>query len=466
MPVPYCLLHTAYCFDRVWSRREIAVISRTINPSADLATARARHLAGVKVWAYACIDRYRSAPATDVHDQATYTTAWAPYIEATGDRHAMAFLKDLRDRIRDHFVATDRWHHGYWRAQEAHHGTEHFELFLGTLFRLDPGDAETKAQLLDAAEHIGNWVPGIPRWFDKETGLFRSMYLGTEVVRTEPGMNLNVPDHLRLVNLCLLAHEVSGTDRYLTFADAYARRWADAIVGCDQLPIGLTPEGPITTMAGSAEEAYRSFAGMAGHLDDDVDRAENLLASNGTGALLSLWTLTGEAIYREAVERSLDVLATQLADPDAGPAAAALRTYRQVTGDDRYDAAIRAAYETCTAQRDPFAIGRIGIEPDIQRPERPRGVGKRSDMPNWFEDGAPRLHNPITLSVVAEIRGDADLATRALDLARTYLELARETLPDGRHHGCAANTVSAVARGHGRNNHAGVVTAVGKLTDG
>jgi len=444
----------------------VTVISRGINPSPDLATARARHLAGVQAWAYACIDRYRSAPATDVHDQGTYATAWAPYVEATGDRHVTAFLKALRDQIRDHFVATDQWRHGYRRAQEAHHGTEHLELFLGTLYRLDPEDAETKAQLMDAVEHIGNWVPGIPRWFDEETGLFRSMYLGTEVVRTEPGMNLNVPDQLRLVNLGLLAHDISGEDRYLAFADIYARRWADAIVTCDQLPIGLTPEGPITTMAGTAEKAYRSFAGMAGHLDDDIDRAENLLASNGTGALLSLWTLTGEAIYREAVERVLDVLATQLDDADAGPAADALRTYRRTTGDDHYDAAILAAYDTCTAQRDPFAIREMGIEPDVRRLERPHGVGKRADMPNWFENGAPRLHNPITLSVVAEIRGDAGLATRALDLARTYLELARKTLPDGRHHGCAANTVSAVARGHGRNNHAGAVTAVGKLTDG
>jgi len=373
----------------------------------------------VRAWAYACIDRYRSAPATDVHDQATYATAWAPYVEATEDPHVLGFLKELRDRIRDHFVATDQWHHGYWRAQEAHHGTEHFELFLGTLYRLDPEDSETKTQLIDAVEHIGNWVPDIPRWFDEERGLFRSMYLGTEVVRTEPGMNLNVPDHLRLVNLCLLAHEVSGDDRYLTFADIYARRWADAIVGCEQLPIGLTPDG--------------------------------------TGALLSLWTLTGEAVYREAVERVLSVLATQLSDPDAGPAADALRTYRQSTEDDRYDAAILAAYGTCASGRDPLAICEIGIEPDIQRPERPRGVGKRSDMPNWFEDGAPRRHNPITLSVVAEIRGDAGLATRALDLARTYLELARETLPDGRHHGCAANTVSAVAT-H-RANHSIFLTS-------
>ena len=53
---------------------------------------------------------------------------------------------------------------------------------------------------------------------------------------------------------------------------------------------------------------------------------------------------------------------------------------------------------------------------------------------------------PFTLTLGAEVTTDR--------------ELARSTLPDGRKHGCAANTISAVARGHGRDNNAGVMTAV------
>lgn len=416
----------------------------------------------VKAWIDDCIVKYADAPPTDVHDQGTYTTGWEPYVRATGDADVLAFLKRLRDGVREHFVTTEQWHHGYWQMQEAHHGTEHFELFLGMLFRLDPGDAVTKAQLLDAAEHIVNGVAGVPPWFDAETGLFRSMYLGTGGVRTEPGMELNLPDHLRFVNLCLLAHQAGGGDRYLDFTARYAGVWADAILAGDVLPVGLLPPGPVYDLAGEAEAAYRSFVGMAGHLDDDVDRAENLLASNGTGAFLSLWQLTGDARFRQALERLLDVLATQLRDPDAGAAADAIRAYRRATGDTRYDAAVLDA----VADLDPFAVHEIGIEP-VQRPgPRPHGIGKRNDAPNWFEDGQPRRCNPITLAVAAEIAGDGALATCALDLACTYFELAREVLPDGRHHGCAANTVSAVARGHGRENHAGMVTGVlGKIGD-
>jgi hypothetical protein len=436
------------------------MIEISVDPSGDRAEARTRFLDQVKTWAYACIDRYRDAPPTDVHDQGTYTTGWAPYVSVTQDAEVLTFLRRQRDEIRNHFVSTGQWRHGYWRMQEAHHGTEHFELFLGTLYDLAPDDDTTRRQLLDAAEHIVNESTAVPPWLNTETGLFRSMYLGADGARTEPGMDLNIPDHLRYVNLCLLAYRMGGGERYLDVAAAYTRRWAEAIIRDEQLPIGLLPTGPVYTLDGASANAYRAFAGMVGHLDDNADRAENLLASNGTGALLTLLTITGEDTYRTALERLLDILSTQLDDPDAGAAADALRAYRRATGDSRYDRDLRAAVERAGAEIDPYTITTLSIEPNVHRPERPHGIGKRSDMPNWYENGRPRRHNPILLAVVAEIQNDTTLATRTLDLARTYVALAQSALDDGRHHGCAANTVSAVARGHGRENHAGMVTAV------
>ena len=62
--------------------------------------------------------------------------------------------------------------------------------------------------------------------------------------------------------------------------------------------------------------------------------------------------------------------------------------------------------------------------------------------------------------MVAEIAGDNALLVRAVDLARTYFLLARAAYTDGRDHGCSARAVSAIARGHGRENHAGMTTAV------
>ena len=117
-----------------------------------------------------------------------------------------------------HLAGSGAWRHGYWTDQEAHHGTEHFDVFLRALWRLDPDDAETARQFTDAAEHVGNWADGVPEWFDPETGLFRSMYLGTDAVWTGPGYDLNVPDHLRLVSMALLAHEMTDDFRYLDLA--------------------------------------------------------------------------------------------------------------------------------------------------------------------------------------------------------------------------------------------------------
>ena len=145
-----------------------------------------------------------------------------------------------------------------------------------------------------------------------------------------------------------------------------------------------------------------------------------------------------------------------LNDADAGSVADAVRHYRHWTGDRRYDNMIRVAIASQTSQ----CIQTIAFDPAKQLDHRPAGVGKRQDMLLWLEDGQPRRHNPITLALAAEIDNDEALATQALDLAHAYFQLARQTLPDGRDHGCAARTISAVARGHGRENHAGMTTAV------
>lgn len=432
------------------------VYTYTLKPSATVAEACQRFFDDLHSWIQDCIERYQDEPATDVHDQGTFTTGWAPYIQASDDQEALVFMKDLRDKIRDHYVASDQWRHGYWRMQEAHHGTEHFELFLGTLLRLDGDDVETVHQILDAAEHMGNWSSDVPPWFDWETGSFRSIFFGTDGARSQPEMALNTPDHLRCVNICLLAFDASEQQRYLDLASLYARRWAQAILAEERFPIGLLDASPVYAFSDADEALYRSLVGQATDLVSPVDRAENFLTSDAINAFLKLARLTEEGVFRRAAQRLLDVLVTQLGDPDAGAAAAAVRDYRTQTGDTRYDAAVLATVD----ELDSYAIRTLTLDVTSRLAERPNGIGKRSDMPRWLEDGVPRRHNPITLAVAAEISLDPQLATRAVDLARAYFLLAREAFPDGRDHGCAARTVSAIARGHGRDNHAGMTTAV------
>lgn len=442
------------------------VYSLPVTTSPDLPTACDRFLADVGVWARACIQRYGDAPPTNVHDQATYTTGWEAWLHATRDPAALAFLTKLRDDIRNHYTNPGHWRHGYWAMQEAHHGTEHFELFLGFLGRVLPDDPETARQLGDAAEHLGNWSAEVPAWFDWERRRFRSLFFGADGVRTEPGMEINTPDHLRCVNICLLAEAFNAKtedgkgagkgSRYRELTALYAGEWADAILAEERLPLALTPKGVLYDFDGPDEAAYRSFAGEVSGLASPVDRAENFLGSDAINTFLRLWQETDDPRFRRAAERLLDLLVTQLDDPDAGAAADGVRAWRRWTGDSRYDARLLAAAQGGA----PFAVAKLSLDTDFRLGHRPSGVGKRSDMPRWLEDGGPRRHNPITLLVGAEISGDAALATVAVDLARTHFLLARLALPDGRDHGCAARTVSAIARGHGRENHAGMTTAV------
>lgn len=432
------------------------MITTRVSESSTLREACHSFLADLGGWIGACIAELSDEPPTDGHDQGTFTVSWEPHIRATGDKRALSFMKDLRDKTREHFLENGKWKHGYWRMQEVHHGTEHFELFLGTLWRLDPADADTVQQFTDAAEHMGNWASEVPAWFDWEKGLFRSFHFGTDRVGTEPGTETNVPDHFRCLNICLLAHAMTGEPRYLELSRLYGDRWAGAVLARDELPVGLRDGRAVYSFAEETDMAYRSFAGQAPELRAQVDRAENFLASGAIEALLQLWGKTAEERFRLAAEDLLDVLVTQLDDPDAGAAANAIRAHRRTTHDRRYDGRVLDAAE----RLDPFSFSELAIEPEVRRERRPSGIGKRADAPDWFEDGAPRKCNSILLSLAAEIAGDERLAARAVDIARACFSLARKVYPHGRHHGCSARTVSAVARGHGRENGAGVVTAV------
>ncbi|MCZ7643696.1 MAG: hypothetical protein M5U26_00185 [Planctomycetota bacterium] len=435
--------------------------TRPVEPSRSLDEAFERFTQEIGAWVGDATAAYRETPPSDVHDQGTYTTAWAPYARLSNDARPAAFMKELRDRIAAHFTSTGKWRHGYWRMQEAHHGTEHYELFLGALAELDPADAATARQLDDAAEHLGNWSSEVPDWYDWERGVYLSMYFGADGIKRGAAEILNVPDHLRCANIALLAHAATRKPRYLELAAAYAGRWAEALLAEPRIPVGLDARGAVFDLEGESRQAYQGFAGMAfsddgGGLASETDRAENFLASGVVKTFLELFRHTREPKFLRAAEKLLDVLAREVADPDAGAAVADLRRYRRLMESERYDDALRQAGQGL----DPGAIRELGIEPELKRPSRPSGIGKRADMPRWFENGAPRRHGPVLLAALAELNRDEALARQALDLGRTCLALAREAYPHGREHGCSARSISAVARGHGRDNHAGVVTEV------
>lgn len=97
--------------------------------------------------------------------------------------------------------------------------------------------------------------------------------------------------------------------------------------------------------------------------------------------------------------------------------------------------------------------------------DHPLGIGHRFDEVRWgWVDEHGAVHNcnvlsPATLMLAFRITGNVQYATYAFELATTRLQLARRALRDGREHGCAGSSISAVVNGHGRDGGAGAVTS-------
>ncbi len=439
------------------------IIEGKLERSASFAEAANRFLDRVGEWIDACMAAFAEGAPSDAPDQFSCMAAWEPYLRARPRPDVLAFLAARRDAAAAVFTATGMWRHGYWTMQDVAGGVEYFDVFLRSLARLQTDAAQTprqvldgaltRSQVLDAAEHFGNWSADVPPWYDARIGLFLSDYLGADGIRAQSRL-CNLPEHLRGIRLCLLAHSLGGGDEYLRLSRDYAGLWADALLRREELPVGLSASGPCWTLDKELQEVYRPRRENGGHWATSLDRAENILAAGGVDVFLELWACTGEARFLAASERVLDVLTPQLSDPDAGVVAAALRAYRRAGGLRRYDTVLSSALGSLA----PSEIHTIGLQPYVIRLTRLSGAGKQADMPIWFENLHLRRHSPLLLAAAAEVVEDAALAALALDIARIYFELACEALPDGRYHG-GANTIGAVARGHRRDNGAGVVTA-------
>jgi|GEM_PF-3310817 len=412
-------------------------------------------------WVRQCARQIRHVSLADAPWQTAIMRSWALLLhqQVKGNEHAELFelLTHMRDKVQLHFKNTGLWKHGYWTGTGILKGTFYFEHCLQILWEIVPDDAATKHSFLQAARHLGNWEPATPAWFNWETGLFYSYFLGTESVCDEPQYRVNVVEQLHLLTMALTAYRMGGDKKFLDLAARYGRLWANALLAREALPIGLGEKGPVYVFNGVFLEAYNAFIGETTTLKDDLERAENFLVHNGIQILLDLWQFTEDPAFRSAARKLLDILVLQLPDPDAGAVAAAIRTYRNLTGSSRYDDQVLQHVE-CSF---PYCVESIAMETAVDRGVRPYGVGKDRFLPVWFENNYPRQHSPILLGLAAEISGNERLAARSLDFARSYFSLARMAFADDRFAGhLPSQSMLAIAAGHSRDNGAGMVTAV------
>jgi hypothetical protein len=396
--------------------------------------------------------RHRGVPWQGIHDEGTFLTAWAPYYALTGDERVRTLARAIGDSALSWWAANGR--HGYHPRQEAHHGPEHFTIFLDWLLQLDPDDGRLREAIGDAAHHIVRELPGVPPWYEPREKRFLSAYIGTAEVGDD---GLNMIDHLRFVYLALQAHAISGDEAYLAFARSYAGEWATAVAEGELAPLYLASD----TAHQQYQSALGAFLGAAPKTFGPLERIECHVASGAPQLFLRLWRLTGEELFLRAAKRLILPLVPELADPYANPAGYLLSVYRRATGDRSRDAAILAAI----GPPPTFPVGaRLTIEPEATWGES-RGIGKREDMPRWRllgpnEEVLPLPPSPAALMLAAEISGDGRYAVAAAELALAKLRLARLVYRDGRHHGCTARSVAAICRGHGRCWGAGDVASV------
>ena len=393
-------------------------------------------------------------------DEANYSLAWFPHYLITWNEGVREHFEHLRDMLAG-WVERDCLH-GYEPEAEAHHGTEPFLLFLPRYLGLFPSDEKAAALLEDAAEHIGNWVAGIPDWFDWARNRFYGYYIGTRTVGRNDGYDSEIAEHFRFVHIALAAHRMTGDDRYLDWALQYGRRRAAMIVAVPDGPLPLSWDADGKPMFAKRATHRQKRAAQAGHHvpGDPLVGVEVLLASGVIYALGDLFQASGDAVFHRAAQRIAEPMVDQLRDPYSDPGAAAISHFRRQFVDASLDSAIRAQLAQFPAERE----GELAmVFPQARRRDWP-GVGKRNDMTYWGIWNGDGSVTPTTepstaaLALAYQVTGDEGYVTRALKQAANKLAMARRVLRGGREHADMGGAICSTAAGHGRNWGIGAVT--------
>ena len=394
-------------------------------------------------------------------DEANYALAWFPHYLITGDETVIEHFDALKAALHG-WVKRDCVH-GYEPKAEAHHGPEPFLLFLPRYIGIKPEDTEAVSLLTDAAEHIGNWVPEIPAWYDYARDTFIGYNIGTRFVDNTANNAYELAEHFRFIHISLAAYRVTAEERYLEWALRYGRKRAERILAAPEpMPLlwDLNGQG-LGEAEVNAKNLHRLVASTHHIQGDALSGIENLLASGAVYAFGSLHRLSAEPIFQNAAKRIVESLVDSLHDAYNEPAAAALSYYRWTFNDTGFDATIQTAVQTLPSS--PPELLALIFPQEIRR--REPGVGKRADMAYWGEwcdDGSVTpIQEPstATLTLAYQVTGDVFYATRALRNAATRLTIARRVLRGGREHADMGGAVCSIAAGHGRNWGQGAVTA-------
>jgi hypothetical protein len=430
--------------------------------NADWAPAATMLRRELKHWISESVDQHKDIPYHGIHDEGSFTTSWDAYCFLSGDQTTVDFLTWLRDGFaswtRDHF------HHGYYPEGECHHGTEPFTHFVARFRTLDPTSDVAVNLLDDAAEHTGNWADGVPDWYHWDDHRLVSWHIGSRSVPIDPASDHEEPDSIRVAMVTLSAYAVTGDQRYLDFCNDYGAKWAQALL-----------EKPLPQVAFSSSTDMNQYDDDLDEYEARIHRWELVAASGMVDYFLDLYHITGTQLYADALRAVVPVLIETVADPRNSTSAALLAKYRRVTGARSQDKAI------INQLRVPdWDSGDLELLPVTETPRKRKvglilnkSIGQRFDQVTWATRGiegesvAVTEPSPAAWSLAYQITADTNYAARAMYVAAERLRIGRQTLKDGRDHGCGGYTTGALASGHGRADRWGDVNAVfGPLLNG
>ena len=407
-------------------------------------------------WIDDSIQRQSAETYHGIHDEGSFTFSWDAYYFMTRDERVRGFLTWLRDGFAD--WAAEELYHGYYAEGEVHHAAEPFTHFVARFRTLDPGNPIAAAMLDDVAEHTGNWAEGVPDWYDWDRHRFRSWHIGSRMVPTEPPDDYEEPDSIRPALITLAAYALTGRQRYLDFCNDYGDKWARALL-----------EEPLPQVGFYHTDDPSRYPDQVSRDRSLEQRMELVVASGMIDYFLDLYCVTGHDLYRAALERAVGALVGDVADPRNSVAPAYVAKYRRVTGDHQFDDAILRAL----GDPPPYDESGFDVLAVDEKHERRRiglifneHVGHRWDQVRWGARTASgelsevTEPNPAAWALAYQITGEQRLAARAMFVAGERIRVGRETLDDGRDHGCAGKTLGAVASGHGRADRFGDVNSV------
>lgn len=199
-------------------------------------------------WIRKSVERWRHVPWGSGHDEGIFTRAWQGFYLLTGDQTAYDYLDMLvhqfiasseveactcflRPEDAEEYAGIERRppYHGYPAEQACFvHAPENYAWFLTHMAHINPAPEILRA-LEDVAEHVGNWCPDSPPWYDWDNHRFRSILVGTRRVRDYPPYDV---DCMRMVPVIIPAfnmYHVTLEEKYLDLCSDYADKWAEIV---------------------------------------------------------------------------------------------------------------------------------------------------------------------------------------------------------------------------------------------